>query len=128
LVAGRIVPSFTRNWLVNRQAAALPAVHGPIDKAALGILHAGLFGWAFLPTFRPIGPLLLLGAILNLWRLVRWRGRATAAEPLLLILHVGYAWLVLGAALLGLAMSSKQPAGSGRGRGRPLAPLKAIRR
>ena len=41
--------------------------------------------------------------MLNFWRLLRWRGSATVAEPLLLILH-GYAWVVLGAALLGLAM------------------------
>lgn len=46
----------------------------------------------------------MLGAALNLWRLLRWRGFATAAEQLLLVLHVGYAWLVFGAALLGLAM------------------------
>lgn len=104
VVAGRIVPSFTLKWLAKRQARGLPAVHGRIDQAALGILHAGLFSWAFFPTFRPIGLILLFGAALNLWRLVRWRGAATAAEPLLLVLHVGYAWLVLGAALLGLAM------------------------
>jgi len=48
--------------------------------------------------------LLLFGAALNLWRLLRWRSGATAAEPLLLVLHVGYGWLVLGAALLGLAV------------------------
>ena len=68
------------------------------------MLHAGLFGWAFFPSFRAIGLVLLLGAALNFWRLLRWRGGATAAEPLLFILHVGYAWLVLGAALLGLSM------------------------
>ena len=104
VVAGRIVPSFTRNWLAKRRASGLPAVHGWIDQVALGVLHAGLFGWTFLSTFRPIGVLLLLGAVLNLWRLLRWRGSATVAEPLLLILHVGYAWLVLGVALLGLTM------------------------
>ena len=73
-------------------------------KLALGILHAGLIGWAFLPAFWPVGLLLLLGAAINLWRLLRWRGIATTAEPLLLVLHVGYAWLVLGVALLGLAV------------------------
>jgi len=104
VVAGRIVPSFTRNWLAKRRVTDPPAVHGWIDQAALGVLHAGLFGWAFFPAFHPIGPLLLLGAMLNLWRLLRWRGAATAAEPLLLVLHIGYAWLVLGAALLGLAL------------------------
>jgi uncharacterized protein involved in response to NO len=104
VVAGRIVPSFTRNWLAKRQGAEHPAPHGRIDRAALGVLHAGLFGWAAFPSFSAIGVLLLLGAALNLWRLLRWRGAATTAEPLLLILHIGYGWLVLGAGLLGASM------------------------
>jgi uncharacterized protein involved in response to NO len=102
VMAGRIVRSFTRNWLAKRPGTRLPAVPGRIDEAALGILHAGLFGWAFFPAFRAVGLLLLLGAVLNLWRLLRWHGGATLAEPLLFILHVGYAWLALGSALLGL--------------------------
>jgi uncharacterized protein involved in response to NO len=103
VVAGRIVPSFTRNWLAKRQSSNLPAGHGWVDRVALAILHAGLVFWVFLPAFRPIGPLLLLGAVLNFWRLLRWRGVATTAEPLLFTLHIGYAWLVLGVALLGLS-------------------------
>jgi uncharacterized protein involved in response to NO len=104
VVAGRIVPSFTRNWLAKRRGADLPAVAGQIDRVALGVLHAGLFAWSFFPNSRAAGLLFLVGALLNLWRLVRWRGGATAAEPLLLVLHVGYAWLVFGAALLGLSL------------------------
>jgi uncharacterized protein involved in response to NO len=104
VVAGRIVPGFTRNWLAKRQAANLPSAPGGIDRAALGILHVGLFGWVFFPEFQPVGLILLLGAALNQWRLLRWCGWATAAEPLLLVLHVGYGWLVLGTALLGLAV------------------------
>jgi len=104
VMAGRIVPSFTRNWLAKRQIVNLPAAPGAIDRAALGVLHVGLFTWVFLPQFQPVGAILLLGAALNLWRLLRWCGAATAAEPLLLVLHVGYGWLVLGVALLGLAV------------------------
>jgi uncharacterized protein involved in response to NO len=104
VVGGRIIPSFTRNWLAKRQAVLLPAAADAIDRAALGALHAGLFGWAFFPELRAAGVLLLLGAVLNLRRLLRWRGAATFGEPLLLILHIGYGWVVLGAALLGLAM------------------------
>jgi uncharacterized protein involved in response to NO len=104
VVAGRIVPSFTRNWLAKRRDPDLPALHGWIDRTALGVLHTGLIGWAFFSALRAIGLVLLFGAVLNFWRLLRWRGGATAAEPLLLVLHVGYAWLVLGAALLGLSM------------------------
>jgi uncharacterized protein involved in response to NO len=46
VMAGRIVPSFTRNWLAKRPGSDLPVGHGRIDRAALGILHAGLIGWA----------------------------------------------------------------------------------
>jgi uncharacterized protein involved in response to NO len=104
VIGGRIVPSFTRNWLATRQEERLPAPPGMVDRAALGTLHAGLMGWVFAPDFPPLGTLLLLGAALNLWRLLRWRSLATAAEPMLLVLHVGYAWLTLGAALLGLSL------------------------
>jgi uncharacterized protein involved in response to NO len=42
--------------------------------------------------------------IANAWRLSRWAGFATWGEKLLIILHVGYAWLVVGLALLGLSI------------------------
>ena len=100
-VAGRIIPSFTRNWLVKRGGTNLPPAPGLIDRVALGVLHAGLIGWALFPALRPFGVLLLGAAALNLWRLARWRGATTVAEPLLVILHLGYLWLVIGAALLG---------------------------
>lgn len=109
VIGGRIVPSFTRNWLATRQDEKLPASPGVIDSAALSALYAGLIAWTFAPDFRPIGVLLLIAAALNLWRLLRWRGLATTAEPLLLVLHVGYAWLVLGIGLLGLSMLYGEP-------------------
>jgi uncharacterized protein involved in response to NO len=34
-------------------------------------------------------------------RLSRWRGLATAREPLLFVLHAGYGWLAVGLVLLG---------------------------
>jgi uncharacterized protein involved in response to NO len=101
VVAGRVIPNFTRNWLAKRQSSILPASHGWFDRIALGVLLAGLVLWAFLPQCRPIGLLLWLAAAFNLYRLLRWRGAATMAEPLLLVLHIGYAWLVFGIALLG---------------------------
>ncbi len=104
VVAGRIVPGFTRNWLATRRVVNLPAAPGWIDPVALGVLHVGLFAWVFLPEVRPVGVLLVLGAALNAWRLLRWRSSATVAEPLLLILHVGYAWVAVGVTLLGLTV------------------------
>ncbi len=114
VIGGRIIPSFTHNWLAARKVAERPAAHGLADRAALGTLHAGLFGWAFAPDFAPIGGLLLLGAAVNVWRLWRWLGTKTAAEPLLLILHIGYGWLCLGVGLVGASMlSSKVPQSAG---------------
>jgi uncharacterized protein involved in response to NO len=104
IVGGRVIPSFTRNWLAKRPHARLPVTTKAVERAALGTLHTGMIGWAFVPDFRPVGVLLLLGAATNLWRLARWRGAATRTEPLLLILHIGYTWLVLGAGLLGLSV------------------------
>lgn len=105
-IAGRIIPAFTRNWLVKRQAAHLPAAHRRIDSAALATLHTGLLGWAFFPRLPLVGVVLLFAAAFNFWRLARWRGTATRREPLLAILHLGYGWVALGAALLGASLFS----------------------
>jgi len=104
LIGGRIIPSFTRNWLVKQNSSQLPAPIGWPDGAALGSLLVGLFGWAAFPSSHVIAYLVLLGAAMNLWRLYRWRGLSTAKEPLLLILHIGYGWVILGAAMLGLSV------------------------
>jgi len=104
VIGGRIIPNFTRNWLTARGISAVPPSAGVVDRAALGALHAGLVAWTFLPTWWPIGVLLLVAALLNLLRLVGWRGIATVREPLLLILHIGYLWLIVGVALLGLSL------------------------
>lgn len=104
VVGGRIIPSFTRNWLAKRKGARLPAAHGIVDKAAIASLGAGLLLWAVLPDFLWSGVILMIAAIVNAWRLARWVGFSTWPEPLLFILHVGYAWLTIGTALLGLSI------------------------
>ena len=104
VIGGRIIPSFTRNWLVKRHSTRLPAAYGPLDNAAVCLLCAGLVLWAIFPDFAVAGIILVIAAIVNGGRLVRWAGSETWAEPLLLILHVGYGWLVIGTALLGLSI------------------------
>lgn len=50
LIGGRIVPSFTRNWLEKRGETALPASFGPFDKVSLAVSAAAiLFGSRCLP-------------------------------------------------------------------------------
>ncbi len=104
VVGGRIVPSFTRNWLAARGTNRLPPAAGRLDQVSLAALHAALMAWVLFPSARLTGVALLAGAALNLWRVLRWRGSATRSEALLLVLHVGYLWLVAGVAALGVAI------------------------
>lgn len=102
-VAGRIVPAFTRNWLKKTGSGNLPAA-GMLDRVSSGLLHASILAWAFFPESRWAGIGLLGAAVANGWRLLRWRGLAVRGEFLLLILHIGYCWLVVGIALLGASI------------------------
>ena len=102
LVGGRIVPSFTRNWLARaRPPVALPAQPGRFDLACMLITLAGLLAWVVAPETRAAGALEIAAGLAAAARLARWRGLATLREPLLLVLHAGYAWLCAGLVLLG---------------------------
>jgi len=103
LVGGRIVPSFTRNWLAkNRRGAPLPAQGGPVDVIALIATLIALVAWVAAPRAMVSSWLALVAGAALALRLSRWRGLSTVREPLLFILHMGYAWLALGMILLGL--------------------------
>lgn len=103
LVGGRIIPSFTHNWLKKARPAVKPPIpEGRFDRAALVVTALALAAWALAPnaTITAWANLAAGGAVAL--RLSRWRGLRTWKEPLLLVLHVGYAWLALGLLLLGL--------------------------
>ncbi|TFL17259.1 NnrS family protein [Jannaschia formosa] len=105
LIGGRIVPSFTRNWLVKRGVAALPVppMQG-FDKATLLATLAALLLWTVLPAAWASGAALLAIAVLHGLRLARWQSHRTGAEPLVWVLHAAYALVPLGALTLGLAI------------------------
>ncbi|HSG55968.1 MAG TPA: NnrS family protein, partial [Paracoccaceae bacterium] len=102
LVGGRIVPSFTRNWLVKRGGSALPAPPMQrFDKLALAVLLVALLLWIVRPQAETTGVALMLAGLLHLVRLMRWRGGRTVREPLVWVLHAGYLFLPLGTLGLG---------------------------
>ena len=102
VIGGRIVPSFTRNWLVKRGAGHLPvSANQKFDKLALLALLVALSLWVVMPLDVTTGALLVGVGILHLMRLARWAGHRTLAEPLVAVLHVGYAFLPLGALAVG---------------------------
>lgn len=102
VVAGRIVPSFTGSWLRLRGRADMPRTLPWLERALVPVtLLAALTDTAGAPA--PVAAICLLAAAaLHALRLSQWKGLSTAAEPLLIILHVAYAWLPIGFALLGL--------------------------
>ena len=102
LVGGRIVPSFTRNWLAKaRPDVAAPASPSRFDIVCLLVTLAGLAHWVALPDHPFAFVMEIAGGVASGLRLARWRGLATVREPLLFVLHAGYAWLAAGLAFAG---------------------------
>jgi len=102
-VGGRIIPSFTRNWLAKqRPEAPAPATFGVTDRVALALVAFALAAWVVAPR-SVLAPWAELAAAIAIGaRLLRWRSRVTLREPLLWVLHLGYGWLALGFLILGL--------------------------
>lgn len=96
IIGGRILPSFTRNWLSKRSESRLPAPYGGIDTASMILAIAALAAWVAIPEHDVTGMLALVAALAQSFRLSRWRGWAARAEGLVLILHLAYAFVVLG--------------------------------
>lgn len=113
LIGGRIVPSFTRNWMMKqKRREGLPGQPGRYDQAVLVLTGAALAVWAVAPAWRPGALLLAIAALAHVLRLARWRGWRVLRDPLVLILHIGYAWIPTGLAALAASGLSGWPSGS----------------
>jgi uncharacterized protein involved in response to NO len=104
LIGGRVIPSFTRNWLVKSGSEIRPVPFNRFDGLCLlsGAMAMGM--WVLWPEAWLSRLLLIVAAMLHLVRLSRWQGIAVWRSPLLLMLHVAYAFLPAG--LLALALVS----------------------
>jgi uncharacterized protein involved in response to NO len=96
LIGGRIIPSFTRNWLVRENPGRLPIPFARFDMLAVAFGAVALVFWIVAPNDTRTGAILVIAGVLHLIRLGRWAGDRTGRERLLLILHVGYAFVPLG--------------------------------
>jgi uncharacterized protein involved in response to NO len=104
LIGGRIIPSFTRNWLVRFGPGRLPTPFGRFDVVAMVASGLALASWVIAPLGATTAALAFSAAVLNVVRLGRWAGYRSTGEPLVLILHVAYAFVPVGFFLLGLAI------------------------
>lgn len=104
IIGGRVVPSFTRNWLARENQGRLPSPFSHFDAATIALSATALAAWAFFPESNVTGAMLIAGAVLNAMRLARWAGDRTLREPLVLILHVAFVFVPIGFLLAGLAV------------------------
>ena len=95
LIGGRIVPSFTLNRLRPR-GGRLPVPFDRLDSAAMIAGAAALVAWTLRPDATAAALLAMVAGILHLVRLARWAGDRTVREPILLVLHLAYAFIPLG--------------------------------
>jgi uncharacterized protein involved in response to NO len=103
MVGGRIIPSFTANALRRAGVARLPQSFAALEAASVASVALA----AAIATVDDggfwFGAAALAAAAANAVRLAFWRPLATCGDPLLWVLHLGYAWLVAGLALSGAA-------------------------
>lgn len=105
LIGGRIIPSFTHNWLARSSPGRLPIPFGRFDALSMALSGLALASWIVAPYTAVTAALALTAAGLNFARLGRWAGERTASEPLVLVLHVAYAFIPIGFLLLALGIA-----------------------
>lgn len=113
LIGGRIVPSFTRNWLAQRASGRLPVPFSQLDGVTMIIGAIAMAFWIIVPAGLPTAVALAAASVMHLVRLVRWAGERTFSDRLVLILHVAYAFVPAGYFLSALASIDYVAPGAG---------------
>lgn len=83
-------------------------MRAPVERATLALTALGLLLWALAPPgsagWNLAGGLALsLAAVAHVLRLWQWQPAVSRHRPILWILHLAYAWIPLGLALLAMA-------------------------
>lgn len=108
LIAGRIIPSFTGNWLRQNNPGPLPPPFNRFDLAATVLSLAALLAWLLSARLEeltaPAGLLAIAAGLAQFIRQLRWMPHRTLAEPLVTILHLGFLFVPIGFLLTGAAL------------------------
>lgn len=101
VIAGRLVPGYTRAMSIPIQKPKDPGREIASIATGLALLACDQLGWEAGAGLSAV----ILGG-LQLWRLAGWRTIEVLPRPVLLVLHVGFAWVVFGLLLRGAALLS----------------------
>lgn len=101
VIGGRVVPSFTANWLRMRGVGQMPIIRPRLEPVVILLTAAAGVSWSLVPGSAGAALLCLGAGLAQALRLAGWRGLATWPEPLLFVLHAAYGTLAAGFLLLG---------------------------
>lgn len=104
LIGGRVTPNFTVDFLVEQGRTERPAPLSRYDGLSIVLVGFAAVAWIVQPQAVTTGWMFLTAGLVNLGRLSRWHGWVTWSEPLVLVLHLGYGWLVLSLLALGCSI------------------------
>lgn len=105
VIAGRIIPLFTRNTTGVDGIRSLPG----LDAAAIGLAVAHVACW-LVPVWSPLAAATGIAAgLATLGRMTHWGFRHALRVPLLWILHLGHALIGVGLAASGFEMLGTAP-------------------
>ena len=99
IIAGRVTPAFTANAVPGyacRRWRAIEALAVPLPLLAFALDAMGASAWLVVSAA-------VATAVVHGIRLAGWRSWQVGRRPILAILHVAYAWVPLGFALLALS-------------------------
>lgn len=113
VIAGRVIPAFTMSATPGLKLN----VRAPVERAALALTALAMLLWVFAPSGAVWGVVggvaFALAAVAHVLRLLQWRSAVARHRPILWILHLAYAWIPLGLALLAMAQFGWIAASSG---------------
>ena len=113
LIGGRVVPSFTRNWLARGKPGRMPSPFGRFDTGNSCDLRRSPLSLDRGAGRSRDGSGLIAAGIMQFGRLARWAGGRTLADRLVLVLHVAYAFVPAGFVLTGCAALGLIPGTAG---------------
>ncbi|MGZ5899504.1 MAG: NnrS family protein [Reyranella sp.] len=113
VMGGRIVPSFTRNWLARREPGRLPIPFGRFDAIAMAVGLCAMVVWVLAPSGTWVAGALGIAGLLHLVHLARWAGHRTLSDRLVLILHLAYVFVPVGFFLSALSALDLVAPGAG---------------
>ena len=99
IIGGRIVPSFTANALRSRGQDVKMRSSIWIERGVIAAMIGVLLVDAVLPMSAAAAILAALAAVAHAIRMGGWSTWLTRPQPIVWVLHIGYAWLPVGFAM-----------------------------